>query len=316
MKTTKHLLEASSLVSESAGDDGLWKVRVISEGQGSSGIYTRELLERDHAAFNNVLSFRNHPNWYEGPQTRDFTMIAGSVEGETWVEQEADGRTAIFANYRPDPEYKEKLERYKDKLGLSVYIAGSGSENENGEFVVESFDGNDPYASLDVVIAPGARGRFLESADYMSDLKKMYAVREDDGKDHSGARQMEKKEIKMDEELKEALKGISEALAVLVADKKNADVAEAQSKADEAAVTSAVEKFEAAVVEIDKADLLPAQKESLRKAAKAGEDVAPLIENAKKIKEEAIESLRIGESYGRDFTSSANEDWTVAGVRV
>ena len=42
---TKHLLEAASLVGDTANADGTWKVRLISEGRGSSGVYTAALLE-------------------------------------------------------------------------------------------------------------------------------------------------------------------------------------------------------------------------------------------------------------------------------
>src|SRR5690606_31840447 len=93
--------------------------------------------------------------------------------------------------------------------------------------------------------------------------------------------------ITMDEELKKALTGIQEALAVLVAEKKAAEQSAAQVEADEKAVVSAVEAYDAAIKLIDEADLLPPQVESLRAEAKAGRDVAPLIEAAKKVKEAA-----------------------------
>ena len=276
----RHLLEAASLVSESASEDGTWKVRVISEGKGSSGVYTASLLENHHKAFDNVLSFKNHPTGWEGPQSRDFTMIAGEVVGETWVEKDERGLTAVYANYRPDPEYADKIERYKNKLGLSIYIEGSGYEDESGEYIVDWFNPEDPYASLDVVIAPGARGKFMESVrEYYKDL--------------SGTRQIEDKENKMDKEtLEAALKPLSDALAVLVAEKKAAEAADAQVKADEAAVTSAVEAYDAKVKAIAEAGLPEVQAESLRAAAKAGQDVAPLIEAAKALRDEIEKNIR------------------------
>lgn len=300
MTTTKHLLEAATLIGESAAEDGTWKVKVISEGKGSSGTYTATLLENHHHAFDNVLSFRNHPTGWDGPETRDFTMIAGEIKGETWVESDERGLKAIYANYLPDPEYKEKLERYKGKLGLSIYIEGSGYVDEStGDFVVDWFNPEDPYASLDVVIAPGARGKFLESA------RKAYEAREDAAStDRPGARQAERKEIRMDDELKEALKGISDALASLVAEKKTADAAEAQVKADEAAVTSAVEAYDVARKAIDEADLLAPQREELLKAAKRGEDITSAIESAKAVKEAALQAagrISEGAAPGREF---------------
>ena len=302
MSERKHLLEAATLLGESASEDGTWKVRLISEGRGSSGVYTASLLENHYHAFDNVLSFRNHPQWFEGPETRDFTMIAGQIQGETWVERDERGLVAIYGNYLPDEEYRPKLEQYKNKLGLSIYIEGSGYEDENGDYIVDWFNPEDPYASVDVVIAPGARGKFLESA------RKMYAEREEAlaGK-RPGARQAEqKKEITMDDELKETLKGISEALAILVAEKKAADTSALQIEADKAAVTSAVEAYANAVHAIEQADLLEPQRLELLEAAKSGGDISQRIESAKKVKEAAVEAAsRITESAGyRDFGKS------------
>lgn len=288
----RHLLEAASLASESAAQDGTWKVRLISEGRGSSGVYTRELLENHHAALNELLSFKNHPVGWDGPQARDFTMIAGEIQGDVWIEQDERGLTAVYGNYLPDPEYAAKLERYKKKLGLSIYIEGSGYEDEDGDFIVDWFNPEDPYASIDVVIAPGARGKFMES------MQQVYSARQSSDGHPGGTRAVENKEIKMDQELKDALKGISDTLSGLVAKDKAAEAAEAQAKADEAAVASAVEAYAAAEKAIADAELLDVQVESLRAAAKAGQDIAPLIESAKAVKEAAIKAVQ--ESASQD----------------
>lgn len=304
MTTTKHLLEAATLASESASEDGTWKVKVISEGKGSSGIYTAELLESHHHAFDEVLSFRNHPTGWDGPESRDFTMIAGEIKGETWVDTDETGRKAIYANYLPDPEFKDKIERYRSKLGLSIYIEGSGFENENGEFVVDWFNPEDPYASLDVVIAPGARGKFLESA------RRAYESVHPESEKPTATAAEERKEIKMDEELKEALKGISDALATLVTEKNDKAAEAAQREADAEAVASAVEAYDAAVKAVDEAELLAPQRESILSAAKRGEDVTAAIESAKAVKEAALEAAgRITESAGssRDFGGSESK---------
>lgn len=121
----------------------------------------------------------------------------------------------------------------------------------------------------------------------------------------------------MDQEVKDALKGISDTLAALVADKKTAEAAEAQVKADEAAVAQAVESYDKAVAEIDAADLLPVQVESLRAAAKQGQDVAPLIEAAKKVKDAAIEAVKEqaakDEAQGVVLGESATADYKFSG---
>lgn len=280
--TTKHLLEAATMASTEPSADGAWTVRLISEGRGSSGVYTRQLLENYHHVFEDVLSFLNHPTG--SVQERNFTEIAGRIKNVRFTVEE-DGVGAVYGDYLPDEQYVEKLSKYRDKLGLSIFISGTGSvEESTGDFIVESFEEDDPFASVDVVIAPGARGKFMES------MQQVYSARVEE-KD-SGTRQMnENKETKMDQELKDAFASITALLTPLVTAKEATDAAEAQVKADEAAVTSAVESYDAAIKLIDSADLLPVQVESLRSAAKAGQDVAPLIEAAKAVKAEAIKAV-------------------------
>lgn len=296
MTITKHLLEAASLVSEAASEDGTWRVRLISEGKGSSGLYPATLLENHHKAFNNVLSFRNHPTGWDGPQARDFTMIAGKVVGETWVEEDERGLKAIYANYLPDPEYKDKIARYKDQLGLSIYIEGSGYENENGEFVVDWFNPEDPYASVDVVIAPGARGKFMES------LSQIYSQRSEN-KDPGARQEEQKKEIPVEkiEKVEADIAALTTLVNSLVTEKTNAEAAKAQVEADAEAVASAVEAYDVAVKAIDEAELLPVQVEALRARALKGEDVTEAITEAKAIKEAAVEAVKVEEtsSQGR-----------------
>lgn len=306
--TTRNLLEAATLVSESAAEDGTWRVKVISEGKGSSGIYTADLLENHHHAFDEVLSFRNHPTGWDGPETRDFTMIAGEIKGETWVDTDDTGRKAIYANYLPDPEYKEKIERYKNKLGLSIYIEGSGFENDNGEFVVDWFNPEDPYASLDVVIAPGARGKFLESA------KRAYESLHRDSEKPSVTSAVEKENgIKMDEEIKAAFKSLTDLIAPLVAKETASQAEAAQAEADENAGKVAVEAYDAAVTAIDAAELPEKVVESLRKQAKDGVDVTPLIEQAKEMKTALSESLSADADNSRDFGGRKVENATELG---
>lgn len=97
----------------------------------------------------------------------------------------------------------------------------------------------------------------------------------------------------MDKEtLEAALKPLADALAILVTEKKAAEAADAQVKADEAAVTSAVEAYDAKVKAIAEAGLPEIQAESLRAAAKAGQDVAPLIEAAKALRDEIEKDIR------------------------
>ena len=104
------------------------------------------------------------------------------------------------------------------------------------------------------------------------------------------------------EKVVEAVEALTAQVADLVADKKKSEAAEAQTEADATAVAEALASFKAAVKAVDEADLLEVQRESILAAAERGDDVAPLIEAAKAVKEAAIESVRVSESApGREF---------------
>ena len=311
MTTTRNLLESAALVETDLSGD-TWKVRLISEGKGSSGIYPARTLENYGHAFNDVLSFENHPVGWDGLEARNFKQIVGRVVGETWIETDERGKVGVYANWRPDSEHREKLAAYKDALGLSIYIEGEGHVNEDGEFEVDSFNAFDAWKSVDVVIAAGRGGRFEES---IKDLRKMYDARRSESEKTPGTPPAERKDNEnMElEKVVEAVEALTAQVTALVADKESAKAQEAQANADAQAVAEALETFESAVKAIDEADLLAPQRESLLSAAKRGEDVAPLIESAKAVKAAALEAVQVNESHGRDFGGNTSKSYTVAG---
>lgn len=303
-----NLLEAASLVGDAPNEDGTWKVRLISEGKGSSGVYTADLLENHHHAFDDLLSFKNHPDW-DGPQARDFTMIAGQIMGETWVEKDERGLTAVYANYLPDEDYRDKLARYKDKLGLSIYIEGSGFYRDNAdgteEFVVDWFNPEDPFASVDVVHAPGARGKFMES------MRKTYDSNRSVESDEKPSTTVVQEDEGDNMELEKAIEALTAQVAALVADKETAKAAEAQVTADKAEADKRVESYAATVDAVDAAELLPPQRKDILEAAKRGEiDVEAEIAKAKAVRDAAIEAA--GAQLEESGHGRVNTDTTVS----
>lgn len=289
--STRNLVEAAALVTAPSEGD-TWKVRLINEGRGSSGVYSAHLLETYGHAFNNAVSFLNHP--IGGPETRNFTELVGRVVGETWTERGEDGTLGVYANWEPDPDHREKLSRYKENLGLSIYISGTGSEDENGDFLVESLDAEDPFRSVDVVMAAGRGGRF----ELTESVKKMYESRRSESNEPTVTSAVDKeKEIKMDE-LKAAIEALTTQVSALVA-KENAAQAEAiQAEADEKAVDEALASYDAAVDAIEAAELPADAAKSLRAEARKGVDVAPLIEFAKTVKTSTISESAGGRELG------------------
>lgn len=294
--TTKSLIESGTVLSESPNEDGTWRVRLINEGKGSSGVYSAELLENYGHAFDGVISFLNHPTGEA--QSRNFTEIAGRVVGKTWTEKDAeDGTVGVYANWRPDEDYKRKLENYRDRLGLSVYISGAGEYRESADgsedFHVTEFDVNDPFRSVDVVIAAGRGGRFEESA-----MKEIYDSRRSESGTPTVTSAVEKeKEVRMDE-LKAAIEALTAQVSALVTKEQAAQAEAAQAEADDKAVEARVSAYDAAVDAIEAAELPAEAAKSLRAEARKGVDVAPLIEFAKTVKSASIESATQGRFMG------------------
>lgn len=276
------IMEAASLVGESAREDGAWKVLIISEGQGSSGYYSRELLEQYHGVFDDVLSFTNHPTGWDGPEDRDFTMIAGEIIGETWVEDDERGMAAVYGWYLADEAHRDKLERYKKKLGVSIFAFGEGEwDDRTGNFKVLEF-ADDPYTSVDIVLAAGARGKIMES------MRKTYAKRvENASADSAGVTEKEGLSEMAEKDVLDAIGKLTVAVEALTESGKKEAQAEVDADALQTAVEAGVKAYADATAAIDAAELLPSQEADLRDRAAKGEDITSAIESAKVIAKEA-----------------------------
>lgn len=320
MNTKVHLKESGSLVN-AKGKAGVFPVRIITEGIGSSGVYSAALLEQYADAFNGAPSFMNHPLDPNRPDLRDITTIAGKIVSEVRYE-ERDGIAALYADLQVDERWQNFVETYADVIGLSVFIEGSGKNDDEGNFLVESFNGEDPYKSVDFVVAAGRGGRVERAMESLRVIESSVGIPASKTDSEASGQVTKEGKVQMEKEILEALVAIKESLAPVVTfinESKTAKEVTIQSEVDadalETARTEAVEAYDAKVATIPVADLLPSQVESIRAAAKRGDDVAELIAEAKKVVDEAkglvtrsSESLRIGENAGAD------ESYTMVGV--
>lgn len=261
---------------EDENKPGVMVVRVIREGQGSSGVYTRELLESATDVFANTKSYINHP--VDGdPTKRNFMEIVGLV-GETWF-SDHEGFGALYAEFTPVSAYADRLQELKDVIGLSIFAQGKAREADNGDIIVESFDDNDPYRSVDVVVEPGAGGSM--SPTLQENRRALHGL------------VTENKEVENDmekelQDLTATVAGLATQVESLI--KANTpDPAEEQEKID---IASAVEAYAAAAEAIDAADLTEGQRKDLKARALQGEDVTEAIEAAKALKAEITESIK------------------------
>ena len=298
----KSFIESAAIVNSDT-DAETWRVRLIQEGQGSSGYYSASLLENFGHAFDNTVSYLNHT---DDVSKRNFTEIAGRVVGKTWTEKEANGKIGLYANWRPDDDHRRKLEQYRDALGLSIFINGEGRyDDEKDTILVESFDADDPFRSVDVVVAPGANGRLLTES-----LKRIYEDRDTATSDEKPGvtSALEERVLEMEKDVEERFAALENLLNTLVTKEQAVKAEAAQAEADENAGRIAVEAYDAAVKAIDEADLPVAVVETLRKSAREGADVTPLIAQAVAIKEAAEADVqdRLSES-GRVLGSAKSK---------
>jgi hypothetical protein len=152
----KRLYESTKLTE--ASRPGVWPIRIITEGKGSSATYLREMLEdpQNHI-FANRPMFGNHPKDPNKPWERSPFEIKAKL-GPTIEYKVVDGVAGLYGEALVSDEVDKWLTEFHDIVGVSIFASGNGHEDENGDYIVESFDGDDPYTSVDFVVAPGRGG--------------------------------------------------------------------------------------------------------------------------------------------------------------
>ena len=234
----RKLTEQGTLVNAKASG-GTFPIRIITEGKGSSGVYSAALLEQYGSIFANRAMHMNHPKDPNAPWERDVLGIAART-GEVRVGEDEQGRKALYTDAKVRKEYQEFIEDYGDLIGVSIFASGEARE-EDGEWIVESFDGSDPYTSVDFVVAAGRGGRVEKMIESYRAIE-ISAGAPADTDAAIASIETEKKEQKMDE-----LKALIEALTKSVNEKFIALEAKVDSVVtlSEQASTASAEKADA-----------------------------------------------------------------------
>ena len=250
-----------------------WRVIVARPGRGSSGNYSEDMFRRDA---HKIIApggqmFINHD---DSRNPKD--MVATYPEGSYWDESEK----AVVAEAEVFSHWKEFVEEVGPHCGVSLYALGEADDEGNVTAIIE-----DRLNGADLVARPGLVGsglaeKLYESAIAGSTGTKATAVME--GKDN---------EMELEEKVDALVAKIDALTSAIVAENGKKAEEAAQIEADAQAVASAVEAYDAAVKAVDEADLLAPQREAILSSAKRGEDVTPLIESAKAIKEAALAAV-------------------------
>lgn len=278
--TTKQLRESVAEAPVKTGNR--WRVVVARPGQGSSGKYSAEVFRRDaHKMLpKGAQAFINHD---ESRNPKD--MIGVYPDGGRF--DEAEG--VVVADLEVFSHWKEFVEEVGPHCGISLYAMGEIDEDGN----VISFT-EDRYNGADLVARPGLEGSGL--------AEKLYeAARLASEEPSAEPSAQERKEQEMDEKAIEAINALTAQVSALVSANTTKAEENAQVEANENAIKEAVDAYAAKVEAIEAAreSLLPSQVQHLMAEAKAGKDVAPLIEQAKAVTAEAKQVLTESAGAGR-----------------
>lgn len=272
---------------ESDKTNGRFRIRIITEGKGSRGVYSRELLEKYKDVFADRPMFMNHPKDPDQPWERDVRDIAGRT-GSVVEYAVVDGLAALYTDVKVDPRWSDFISEYADLIGVSIYASSEGRE-ENGEYIVESFVSPevDPYTSVDWVVAAGRGGRVERMLESYRQIETSTGNPVVDG-EATAVPEVEKMGNHMDEKilaLVEALSAKVDALDAKVTSVVALSEQAATEVTEKADAFEVIEELTAAVAEAS----LPEQgRKRVIEAVKAGVSIAEAVATEKAY----VESIR------------------------
>lgn len=289
-----------------------YKVRIMGwdEGadmvHGSSADYPVSVIKRDMAEALPVgsRSRANHDQMCEGGGG-DIRRVIGKTTAVPWAE--ADG---MYTNLYISEQWSKWFEEFGDVVGLSISMAGEieESDEEDPDYdpeakpVLKRFlsAAEYPYASLDVVEAPGADGRIMQAIESAKQVYEGFNIREQASfikgkplaeKKTSGTPADEKNEgINMDEATLRQILGESQAATVAAVDKKIAEALTPETPKDEAP------KLEVVAEAIVSAGLTEGGRKSVYEKVELGMNLEAAIES-EKAREDSIRK-ELGEKKG------------------
>lgn len=161
---TFKISEHISLESSSVKEDGSRRVRLISPGTGSSGIYSAEMLNKymAEALPKGTLVYLDHTGWsdeMEREGTRSIKDVAGKFVSDPVYEANAPEGEGSYVNIKFKRVVEQDLEDIGDAVGVSIEVH-AGRKDEFGNIVEMHYD---PLNALALVPVPGRDGRIFEN---------------------------------------------------------------------------------------------------------------------------------------------------------
>src|SRR6478752_4692375 len=314
MSEKRVLVETTSAPTVSDAKKGLFEIKIIQAGQGSSAYYPADVLERDGAmAFPaGTHSYWNHPTWsesFERPE-RDVKDIVGVLEGDPTFKDDA-----LWGKLRVLPQHVPTIEAPGPHIGMSINataLVEDGEDADGGVRVVAFHES--PFNSVDVVTVPGAGGAItslLESAGRLAQTSNT-SFPNQPGRG-------EVKESSMAQEQNGELSKLTEAVTGLVASveadraARTAEAAAARQAEEDAKKINPIDLAVELATKLAESGLVAVQFAKVAEAAANGVNVEDAIKAEKdyaaKILEAAGKSAPIGQVTGPQTHVSGTKDF-------
>lgn len=145
-------------------EDGKVQIKIISPGWGSSGYYSKEMLERDAKVFKKgTHMYINHPTDREARERpeRDIRDLAGVLLEDAVWESKGQSGPGLYSPASVLPAYREFIDAAAPYIGTSIRASGIAKEGKaEGKYgmIVEKLE--DAF-SVDYVTLPGRGGEVL-----------------------------------------------------------------------------------------------------------------------------------------------------------
>lgn len=155
--------DASCPLLESAfKPDGTFPVRIIAEGWGSSGFYSKKVLKDAAGLYKSgTKMFINHPTRSELKERpeRDLNQLAAyfTEDAATWKDDGVYG-PGLYQTAKALPNFADFLREAAPAIGVSHFVLGKTRIGEAGGKTGPIVESIDVVLSADFVTQPGAKG--------------------------------------------------------------------------------------------------------------------------------------------------------------
>jgi hypothetical protein len=154
------------LVERALASDNTIDLKVITPGWGSSGYYSKEVLERDGPKTfpAGTHMYLDHPTESENRERpeRSVRDLAGALLAPPAYQEDGKDGPGLYAKAKVLPEYKDTIEALAEHIGVSIRAHGTvepgEAEGKQGAIVKEMTKG----LSVDFVTKAGRGGKVLQ----------------------------------------------------------------------------------------------------------------------------------------------------------